>query len=71
MNLPPVEGVVSTVTENSFSVCWARLYYQLMLYFDSVPMIELEKTAAMIMIRIKEQTPPVRVRYYGSERYRK
>lgn len=68
MNLPPSVGVVSTVTENSLSVCWATLYYQLMFYFDRVPIIEFEKTAAMMIIRIKEQTPPVRVRYYGSER---
>lgn len=68
MNFPPVVEVVSMVTENSLSVCWATLYDQLMFYFDSVSMIEPEKTAAMMIIRMREQTPSVRVRYYDSER---
>lgn len=68
MNFPPFVGVVSTVTENSLSACEATLYYQMMFCFDRVLMIELEKIAPVTMMRIKEQTPPVKVLYSGSER---
>ena len=62
---------VLTFTEKSRSVCCATPYFQLILSLLKVPMIELEKMTAQIMIRIIEQKPPVRVRYYGYSRYLK